>query len=299
MDFMIPKGQSYISGTDQKVMNVNNPEQKHVQTNNPVTSQVQIKSSSARSSPEGLDKEVVLRRIRHHKCKNKVKSVFQALVGSSGQAHEKLMELEFQLPSSSQTSSVLGSYHVLNITSTAIIVDLPAQCDRPLASLSPFFGENYALSAANSLLLQNCSKPLASPCEIRPMFLETSLDLNACLANSDNNISCFAGGDGGGLLSFEEVNKTQCRFLLSSTSIAMDSTRNSVVSLELGRINLDWWVKGDCNCDKTANCTEVKYGNSTTVGFKCLCKEGFEGHGFKEGGGCHRRGKHFQVTCNL
>ena len=87
MDFMIPKAQPYISGTDQKVMNENNPE-----TNNPVTRQLQI-TSSARSSPEALDKEVVLRRIRHHKFKNKVKSVFQALVGSSEQAQEKWMEL--------------------------------------------------------------------------------------------------------------------------------------------------------------------------------------------------------------
>ncbi|XWS41980.1 hypothetical protein CRYUN_Cryun17cG0129000 [Craigia yunnanensis] len=92
MDFMIPKAQPYFSCTDQKVMNVINPEEKYTQTNNPVTNQLQIKSS-ARSSPEALDKEVVLRRIRHHKCKNKVKSAFQALVGSSEQAQEKWMEL--------------------------------------------------------------------------------------------------------------------------------------------------------------------------------------------------------------
>ena len=89
---MIPKAQLYFSGSDQKVMNVNNPEEKGTRTTNAVTSQLQIKSS-ARSSPETLDKEAVLRRIRHHKCKNKVKSAFQALVGSSGQTQEKWMEL--------------------------------------------------------------------------------------------------------------------------------------------------------------------------------------------------------------
>ncbi|XWS33695.1 hypothetical protein CRYUN_Cryun22dG0105000 [Craigia yunnanensis] len=92
MDFMIPKAQRYSSGADQKVINVNNPEEKDTQTTNPVTSQLQIKSS-VRSSPEALDKEVVLRRIRYHKCKNKIESVFQALVGNSGQAQEKWMEL--------------------------------------------------------------------------------------------------------------------------------------------------------------------------------------------------------------
>lgn len=97
---MTPKAQTaYFSGDDQKVVNNNvnnNPEdQKESQTTtNPVTSQLQIMKSSAWSmSPEALDKQVVLRRIRHRRCKNKVESVFQALVGSSGQAQERWMEL--------------------------------------------------------------------------------------------------------------------------------------------------------------------------------------------------------------
>ncbi|XVE87221.1 hypothetical protein DITRI_Ditri18aG0098700 [Diplodiscus trichospermus] len=94
MDFMIPKSQPYLSGPyHQRVMkNVNNPEEKGIETSNPVTSQLQIKSSAG-SSPEALDRDVVLRRIRHHKCKVKIKSVFQGLFGSSGQAQEKWMEL--------------------------------------------------------------------------------------------------------------------------------------------------------------------------------------------------------------
>ncbi|XVF17782.1 hypothetical protein REPUB_Repub10bG0153300 [Reevesia pubescens] len=92
MDFRIPKAHPYFSGSDQKLMMnvINNPEEKDAQIT--ITSQLQIKSS-AHSSPEALDKEVVLRRIRLHKCKTKVKGVFQALVGSSGQAQEKWMEL--------------------------------------------------------------------------------------------------------------------------------------------------------------------------------------------------------------
>ena len=193
----------------------------------------------------------------------------------------------------SLTGVRIGNFHVLNVTSTNIIIDLPAKCDRPLASLSDLFGENYALSVGNSLLLQNCSKPLPSPCQIRPMLFERSFKHNPCVAKSDN-ISCFAGGADDRLLNFEEVNDTECRFLFSSTSIVVDSARNSTVYLEMERVNLGWWVKGRCNCDRNANCTDVKKGNST-VGFKCLCSEGFEGDGFKEGGGC-RRGEHFQVT---
>ncbi|XVF59532.1 hypothetical protein PTKIN_Ptkin07bG0283600 [Pterospermum kingtungense] len=185
-----------------------------------------------------------------------------------------------------KTGVKIGNFTVLNITSTNIIIQLPSECERPLDSLSVLFGENYALLATNSLLLQNCSKPLASACEIRPMFLDRSFTLNSCLANSDN-ITCFSGKNRGGLLSFKEVNDTQCRFLFSSTSIVMDSARNAAVSLELERVNLEWWVNGDCNCDGNANCTTVMNGNRT-VGFRCVCNEGFEGDGFKKGGGCRR-----------
>ncbi|XVF61923.1 hypothetical protein PTKIN_Ptkin08bG0174000 [Pterospermum kingtungense] len=186
----------------------------------------------------------------------------------------------------SSTGVSIGEFNVRNITSTDIIVNLPGNCQRPIYSLSVLFGENYALSASNSLLLQNCSKPSASPCEIRPMFLDRSSKLNPCFGNSDN-ITCFSGSASGGFLSFEEVNSTQCRLLFSSTSIVMDSATNSAVSLEMERVNLEWWINGDCNCDGNANCTNVMNGNRT-MGFRCVCKEGFEGDGFKEGSGCRR-----------
>ncbi|XVE82709.1 hypothetical protein DITRI_Ditri16bG0027800 [Diplodiscus trichospermus] len=186
------------------------------------------------------------------------------------------------------TGVTIGDFLVFNITSTDIIIDLPAKCERPLASLSVLYGEHYALSASNSLLLQNCSKPLGAACEIRPMLFGKSFKLDNC---KEDNITCFTGNDEGLLLSFETINSTQCRFL--STSISVDPGRNSLnsaVSLELERVNLKWWAKGGCNCDKNANCTVVKNGNKT-LGFSCLCKEGFEGDGFKEGGGCRRVSK--------
>lgn len=50
----------------------------------PITSQLYLKSSSSSSSSKAnLNKDVVLRRIRHHKCLNKVRSAFQGLLVSS------------------------------------------------------------------------------------------------------------------------------------------------------------------------------------------------------------------------
>ncbi|KAK8478060.1 hypothetical protein V6N11_049175 [Hibiscus sabdariffa] len=196
----------------------------------------------------------------------------------------------------SLTGAMIGNFHVLNVTSRDIIVDLPSECNRQLASISALFGENYAVSTTNSLLLQNCSKPLPAPCEIRPKYIEPSLNLNPCLANSDN-ITCFAGDQSERLLSFEEVNQTECRFLLSSTSFVVDSARNSSISLELEQVNLGWWIKGPCDCDRNATCESVNRRNST-VGFNCLCREGFEGDGFRAGGGCRRVPKCNASACS-
>ncbi|GMJ08743.1 hypothetical protein like AT2G23450 [Hibiscus trionum] len=189
----------------------------------------------------------------------------------------------------SPTGAAIGNFHVLNVTSRDIIVQLPSKCDRQLASISALFSENYAVSTTNSLLLQNCSKPIPGPCEIRPKYIEPPLNLNPCVANGDN-ITCFAGDQSERLLSFEEVNNTECRFLLSSTSFVVDSASNSSISLELEQVNLGWWVKGHCDCDGNATCESVKRGNST-VGFNCLCNQGFEGDGFRTGGGCRRVSK--------
>ncbi|KAL5752814.1 hypothetical protein ACOSP7_023005 [Xanthoceras sorbifolium] len=88
--FLISKAEtSSFSNSDQK-MNLNHSED-HKDTKessvSPVSTQLYLKSSSAaastQSSTEALDKEAVLRRIRHRKRLNKVKSAFQGLVSSS------------------------------------------------------------------------------------------------------------------------------------------------------------------------------------------------------------------------
>ncbi|KAK8556797.1 hypothetical protein V6N13_064800 [Hibiscus sabdariffa] len=85
-EFMVSKAQRFVNYSREE--NDTSTTQAAI---NGVSSQLQIKASAG-SSPEGLDKGVVLRRIRYHKCKSKVQSALQALVGSSGQAQDKWME---------------------------------------------------------------------------------------------------------------------------------------------------------------------------------------------------------------
>ena len=85
MAFMLSKADQSFSD-DEKLNSFNNPEDKDTQTSvNPVmiSSQLHLKSSSTRA----LEKDRILRRIRHHRSVNKVKNAFQAMVsGSSDQA---------------------------------------------------------------------------------------------------------------------------------------------------------------------------------------------------------------------
>ncbi|KAJ4714994.1 Histone-lysine N-methyltransferase [Melia azedarach] len=78
MAFMISKAETSLS--DSKKNSSSRSEEKET-----ITRELLLRSSSPDSFPnETWDKEVVLRRIRHHKNLNKIKSALQALVNSSG-----------------------------------------------------------------------------------------------------------------------------------------------------------------------------------------------------------------------
>ncbi len=76
MAFMISKVQA-------EKVNLNHSGEKDSELS-PVSSQLYLKSSTQASS-KTLDKEAVLRRIRHHKNLNKVRGALQALISNSVQ----------------------------------------------------------------------------------------------------------------------------------------------------------------------------------------------------------------------
>ncbi|KAF2283653.1 hypothetical protein GH714_013279 [Hevea brasiliensis] len=72
MAFVISQSQQSLTAEDKE---------NHTQLG-PVSTQLHLKSSSKPSS-RALDKEVILRRLRHHKSMNKVRNALQALASSS------------------------------------------------------------------------------------------------------------------------------------------------------------------------------------------------------------------------
>ncbi|KAJ0039817.1 hypothetical protein Pint_28168 [Pistacia integerrima] len=59
---------------------------KHSEEQDHITRQLCLKSSPTKhDSSEALDKQLVLKRIRHHKCLSKVRSAVQALVSNGSE----------------------------------------------------------------------------------------------------------------------------------------------------------------------------------------------------------------------
>jgi hypothetical protein len=77
--------QVQISVSEAEKVSLDHPEERESEseTLGPISSQLHLKPS-----PRALDKQAVLRRIRHHKSLNKLRGAFQHLVTSSGQANK-------------------------------------------------------------------------------------------------------------------------------------------------------------------------------------------------------------------
>ncbi|XP_010263819.1 PREDICTED: wall-associated receptor kinase-like 14 [Nelumbo nucifera] len=175
----------------------------------------------------------------------------------------------------------IGQFRVENVTADSIFINLPARCNRPIQDLRQLFNGTFALTKQNGLLLENCSS-LVSMCTIPTTLLENHFDLQHC-DRRERNLSCFAKEDMD-FMTFNDLKRANCKFLFSS--VAVDSNKNSSLSLEFQTVQLGWWLE-ECNCSLNANNKIVQLRNNGT-GCLCHCKDGFEGDGFQAGSGCRR-----------
>lgn len=92
MAFMISKGQpsSFSEETSEKLRFNTNRDDDVDGSSEPQVGSVSNQLSLKSSPPRSLDKDVVLRRLRHHKTMIKVKNAFQAVLPPHPDAHDQL-----------------------------------------------------------------------------------------------------------------------------------------------------------------------------------------------------------------
>ncbi|XP_073150394.1 wall-associated receptor kinase-like 14 [Henckelia pumila] len=183
----------------------------------------------------------------------------------------------------------IGNFLVQNWTADHILISFPARCDRPIEELEGLFGENYAPTWRNGLLLKNCSSRV-NDCVIPSRLIRSEIGGQEC----NFNATCYSQDidDETEFLDYEKVLSRNCRFLHSSIVVDTDGNPgglrgSTAVTLEFQTAELGWWVVGDCNCDPNANCTGIIQGG-VSKGFRCQCNHGYAGDGFAHGQGCRK-----------
>ncbi|XP_059640315.1 wall-associated receptor kinase-like 14 [Cornus florida] len=182
----------------------------------------------------------------------------------------------------------IGEFHVRNVTSDSILINLPANCNRSISDIRKLFGRNYALTWRNGLLLQNCSSPL-SGCVIPRSMLQSQFQLENCDSSNDN-ITCYSEEKTESeFMTYNNLTRTGCNFVFSSIAVDLgsNSSKNPVISLEFQTVELQWWLLGAFSCDPNADDTIVTLADGSK-GFRCQCRKGFKGDGFVGGNGCRK-----------
>ncbi|XP_059457543.1 wall-associated receptor kinase-like 14 isoform X2 [Corylus avellana] len=178
----------------------------------------------------------------------------------------------------------IGEFQVQNVTSDSIFVDFPPMCKRAIGSISPLFSKNFAPTPRNRLLLRDCTTK-QNDCVLPTSFVQDQFNLSSC---GSHNFSCAKSVESVDFLSNLNGSAGNCEFLFSS--FVFDSHPNeSAVSLTLERVELGWWIEGQCNCSDDSHCVMVNKTDGGSRGFRCQqCRDGFHGDGYVGGEGCRK-----------
>ncbi|XP_039049864.1 wall-associated receptor kinase-like 14 [Hibiscus syriacus] len=206
-------------------------------------------------------------------------------------------DCQIPLNCSSSNQQLIGGFPIFTINADRMKISIEATCDRPLEALHRLYGPGYAPSSRNAILLQNCSLP--KPCMIPTTTVYTHFEAIGCSSN-DSSISCYSENKTTGFLDYDKVTRTNCKSFLSS--ISAESFDESGV-LEVQMVELGWWLQGRCPdyCSENAFCDEIVPPFNGQPGFRCRCKNGFIGDGYRAGHGC-RKGQFFlssRITLKL
>ncbi|XP_071710272.1 wall-associated receptor kinase-like 14 [Rutidosis leptorrhynchoides] len=195
---------------------------------------------------------------------------------------------EIQLNCTSNGSVLINEFPVQEVHSDGLLVSLPAMCGRQVHALAHLYGEHYAPTSTNAILMENCTEQMKN-CMIPATMLRTHLEIVNCSDGEVGygNVSCYSSDISQMFLDYTNVTKMGCRYLL--TGVATEKIGDSpAVSLNIQMVKLGWWLKGTCDCASDADCISIVSPVDASNGYRCKCRTDFEGDGYKASSGCRK-----------
>ncbi|KAK3231520.1 hypothetical protein Dsin_003401 [Dipteronia sinensis] len=195
-----------------------------------------------------------------------------------------------RLNCSTSGQMLIGEFPIQSVNTDKMKTIIQPKCNRSVQTLLQLYGENFAPTARNAILLYDCDS-MPRTCKIPSTDVQTQFQSLKCDSNSSNvisNISCYSEEPKNfpfGFLAYKSVTEQQCRYLMSS--ISAEAFDGSGASLDVQVIELGWWIEGSCHCSKDATCVDIAPPNGRP-GFRCTCRDGFDGDGYPAGSGCRK-----------
>lgn len=177
----------------------------------------------------------------------------------------------------------LEGYPVANITANGVLIRYGLQC-KPRNQALDVFRRKYALTSQNILVVNNCSAEDSNCAFFNVTKIEDKYP--AAKGCNSSNFRCLTTNEH--FIPWKSMNNSGCSEVLSG--IFVDSTVNLELKLDFGKVELGWWIEGNClnKCSTNANCTQFVSPNTGNPAHICSCNDGFVGDGFLQGDGCHK-----------
>ncbi|KAK1423087.1 hypothetical protein QVD17_18381 [Tagetes erecta] len=177
-----------------------------------------------------------------------------------------------QLNCTSNGDVLIGDFSVQQITSSYLLVSLPAKCGRSIDTLMHLYSEHYAPLSTNGIVLDNCTEQQMRTCMISMTKLRTDPKIANCSGDQagEGRVSCYSSDTSttSMFLDYKNVTRTGCRFLFSGVAF----------SLDVQRVRLGWWLSGTCNCSVDADCIKIVYPVDGSNGHRCESRSEGDGH---------------------
>nr|XP_043616247.1 wall-associated receptor kinase-like 14 [Erigeron canadensis] len=194
---------------------------------------------------------------------------------------------QIQLNCTSNGTVLIGEFPVRQVNYDGLLISLPIKCGRNADALSQLYGKHYTPTSTSSILMENCTDQMTNcrlPLPISQFHTKIAKLVN-CTNDSYGNTSCYSGDSTHVFLNYENITKMGCQLLftgfLSERTGAVGGPPSATQAIKLG-----WWIKGSCDCSDGADCTEIVSPFDGSDGYRCKCKGGYNGDGYKARSGC-------------